>query len=375
MKKIGVTKMRILVSGFTPNYGGVESFIMNYYRIIKQLDPTFIIDLLAYTPEPAYCDEIRQMGGQVYSISSPKSQNHKSQLRQFFREHAHEYDVFWCNKCDLHDINFLREAKNFGIPKRILHAHNSRLNYEGLRNYYFGIQHMRHKGEVSHLATDFWTCSDWAAKWIFPSQVLNSQKVKFIPNAIRLESFTFNNEVRQAYRQQLALSGTVFGCVGRLNKIKNNSFALQVFYNIWKTNPDSNLLVVGTGELEEQLHMEANSLPCADRIFFLGMRHDVPQLLQAMDCYLMPSLFEGFPVATIEAQAAGLPVFAASDGITPQAQLTDLFHFLPLSIGPEGWAEQIMASDLTRKDRQQVLREKGFDIALAANHLLTELKK
>lgn len=366
--------MRVLVSGFTSNYGGVESFIMNYYRVIKQSNPPFTIDLLCYTSEPAYCDEIKRMGGQVYSIPSPKRQSHKLKLRQFFREHAHEYDVFWCNKCDLHDIDFLREAKNFGISKRILHAHSSGLNYEGLRNYYFGIQHMRHKGEASRLATDFWTCSDWAAKWIFTNRVLNRKKVQFIPNAIRLENFAFNDEVRHSYRQKLDLSGTVYGCVGRLNKIKNHSFALQVFYHIWKANPDSHLLVVGTGELEVQLHTQANNLPCADQIFFLGMRHDVPQLLQAMDCYLMPSLFEGFPVATIEAQAAGLPVFAASDGITPQAQLTDLFHFLPLSIGPEGWAKEISGTELKRNNRQSVLKNKGFDISSSAIDLLARME-
>lgn len=367
--------MRILVSGFTSNYGGVESFVMNYYRAIKQIDPTVTIDLLGYTPEPAYLDEIEQIGGRVYAVPSPKKRSHKQELRRFFREHAREYDVFWCNKCDLHDIDFLREAKRFGIPKRILHAHNSKLNYEGLRNYYFGMQHLRHKHEAFLLATDHWTCSDWAAKWIFPNQILKNQQVQFIPNAIKLKSFAFDEAARQNYRQQLALDGTVYGCVGRLNKIKNVAFAIQVFYQIWQKNHNSYLLIIGTGELEEQLREDAGKLPCGDRILFLGMRQDVPKLLQAMDCYLMPSLFEGFPVASIEAQAAGLTVFAASDGITPQAQLTDLFHFLPLSLGPEGWAKEIWATDLTRKDRKDVLREKGFDIQLAANDLLNRLKE
>lgn len=367
--------MRILVSGFTANYGGVESFVMNYYRAIRQIDPTVIVDLLGYTSKPAYRDEIEKMSGKIYAVSSPKKASHKFQLTQFFQEHAKEYDVFWCNKCDLHDIDFLRVAKQFGISKRILHAHSSRLTYKGIRNLSFGILHYLHRQAAAHLATDYWTCSDWSARWAFPKKIVESQHVQFVPNAIRLNDFAFDETIRKDYRQQLSLHGMVYGCVGRLNKIKNVTFVLQVFSRLWQSNHDSYLLVVGTGELENQLRVEAGKLPGGDQILFLGMRRDVPKLLQAMDCYLMPSLFEGFPVASIEAQAAGLPVFAASDGITPQAQLTDLFHFLPLSLGPEGWAKEILASDLTRKDRQDVLREKGFDIQLAANDLLNRLKE
>lgn len=359
--------MRILVTGFTANYGGVESLVMGYYREMRKSDNALVVDLLGYTDEPAYKEEIVQLGGKVYTVPSPKHVGHRKALKEFFRVHGGDYDALWCNKCDLHDIGYLRAARSY-IPKRILHAHSSRLNYDGLRMWLFGFLHRVHKAQASACATDLWACSDWAAEWMFPRHKYGD--VRFVPNAIRLETFAFDEEVRRAYRDRLGVSGNVYGCVGRLNENKNIAFALRAFQFLWECQRESYLLIAGTGELETALKAEAAVMPCKKNVIFLGMRQDVPQLLQAMDCLLMPSLFEGFPVASIEAQAAGLPVFAASDGMTPQAQLTDLFHFLPLSLGPEGWAERILAADLTRKDRQVGLREKGFDLCRAANKVL-----
>lgn len=362
--------MRILVTGFTSNYGGVESQVMGYYREMKKLDNTIVVDLLGYTDEPAYKEEIVQFGGAVYAVPSPKHAGHKKALKEFFSKQGADYDVLWCNKCDLHDIGYLRAARSY-IPKRILHSHSSKLNYDGLRMWLFGFLHRANKAQVSAYATELWACSDWAAEWMFPRRMLVD--VRFVPNAIRLDSFVFDLTVRQEYRERLGISGTAYGCVGRLNENKNIAFALRAFRYVWEQRKDSHLLIVGTGELETALKSEAAAMPCKNNVMFLGICQDVPQLLQAMDCLLMPSLFEGFPVASVEAQAAGLPVFAASDGITPQAQLTDLFHFLPLSLGPEGWAEEILRTDLIRKDRQDALREKGFDLCRAANDVIEML--
>lgn len=365
--------MKILLSGISQNYGGIESFAINYCREIKKLDPSFVVDLIGYTDEPAYKDAFLQMGGRVYQMPSPKSLDFKNKTSDFFALHSDEYSVFWCNKCDLHDIAFLRASR--GIPKRILHAHSSNISNKGVRSLIYYILHNLNKQLVENYCTDYWACSDWAAEWIFTKHVLSNKGVKYIPNAIQLSQFAFDNDNRKQIRHELGLTGTVFGSVGRLSCTKNPFFTLKAFECIRSKNPNAWLLFVGEGELEEAVRRQTHKIAGGDHVLFLGFRQDVSQLLQAMDCLLMPSLFEGFPVATIEAQAAGLPVFAASDGITPQAQLTDLFHFLPLSLGPEGWAEEILKTDLARKDRQDTLREKGFDISLAARQLLDELEQ
>ena len=364
--------MRVLVTGFTENYGGVEAFVMNYYRELKKIDPDFTIDVLCYTDNPAYKDDLQTMGGVVYSVPSRRRRGSRKAVRGFFQQHQNEYDVLWCNKCSLIDILVLKYSSN--IRKRILHAHSSRFVYEGIRKYLFGFLHHLNKVVVGRYVTDYWACSDTAANWLFPSSILKRGQIDYIPNAIDITAFTYNAKIRDEYREQLNLHGTVYGYIGRLNYNKNPIFAIETFDQLWQKDPNSFLLIVGDGELEQQVSKEISKLLCRQNVRVLGLRNDVPALLQSMDCCLVPSYYEGFPVITVEAQAAGLPVFAASNGITSQAKLTDLFHFLPLSLSPKGWAEEIRKVDLARKDRQNQLRNMGYDVSLAAQNLLTKMR-
>ena len=357
------------------NRGGLETFVINMYRSIDRTKIQFDF-LLTQISGGDYADEVKALGANVYAIS-PRNKGYRKyikDLNSFFKEH-HNYIAIHQHISSLTSIEPVRYAMKYKIPIRILHAHSSNISNEGARSLIYYILHNSNKQLVENYCTDYWACSDWAAEWIFTKHVLSNLGVKYIPNAIQLSQFAFDNDARRQIRNDFGLTGTVFGSVGRLSRTKNPLFALKTFECIRSKNPNSWLLFVGEGELEETVRRQTHQMSGGDHVLFLGFRQDVSQLLQAMDCLLMPSLFEGFPVASIEAQAAGLPVFAASDGITPQAQLTDLFHFLPLSLGPEGWAEKILKTDLTRKDRQDTLREKGFDISLAARQLLDELEQ
>lgn len=362
--------MRILITGFTENRGGIEKFVMNYIKAMKKNGFNFEFDILGYTPHPAFEEEIRRYGGEIYVVSSPRHPDSHKKLNEFFAKYAKSYDMLWCNKCDLANIDFLLAAKRYGIPKRILHSHSSSNMHQGVKGHIFELLHRIHRAEIDKLATEFWACSDLAAKWLFPKRVIAENRVRYIPNAINVSAFAFSQQERDAYRKQLGLGSAVtYGCVGRLSTVKNTAFAIGVFYELWQINSNSKLLIVGSGELESQLKEQAEKLLCSDHILFLGMRKDVPGLMQAMDCYLMPSLFEGFPVSAVEAQAAGLPVFAASDGITEQVKLTPLCHLLPLAVGVGKWAQEIQATDLTRKDYAESISEKGFDISVAAKRM------
>lgn len=365
------TEIRILVTGFTLNRGGVETFVMNYIKEIRKRDHHIYFDILGYEDHPAFEDEIRRNGGKIYRVPSPRYWNARKRMNDFFRHYAGQYHILWCNKCDLADISYLKKAKKYGIANRIIHSHSSSNMHSGMRRMLFAILHYINRKSIAKFATDFWACSDYAADWMFPEQLVKNGRVCYIPNAIEINQFIPNPAVRKKYREQLGIEGnTVFIFVGRLSSVKNPEFAIDLFSKIWDKNPKSALLIVGSGELQGCLKEKVDQEPYRANVYFLGLRNDVPKLLQAADCYLMPSLFEGFPVSSIEAQAAGLPVFAASDGITAQAQLTPLFHFLPLSAGPVKWAEEISKSDLSRKDYKNEICKKGFDIDSAAGKLL-----
>ena len=367
--------MRILITGFTRNRGGIETFAMNYIRAMRAVSKDIFFDLLGYEAQPAFAQELRQMGGQIFVLPSPRKAGAHQAMKDFFAVHADRYAALWCNKCDLADIGYLRMAARYGIPRRILHSHSSANMHSGLRRILYGSLHRLHKRPAARLATDLWACSDYAARWLFPAKAAESGRVEYIPNAVDLARFSLDLEARSRCRAQLGLGPetTAHLLVGRLSRVKNQAFALQVFDAVHKARPDSVLLLAGAGEMETELRRQAAGLSCAGAVRFLGMRSDVPQLLQAADSLWMPSLFEGFPVAAVEAQAAGLPVFAAQDGITRQVCLTEQFHFLPLSAGAGGWAEAILRDPLRRTDCTAALTEKGFALDTAARALYARL--
>ena len=365
--------MRVLATGFTDNIGGVESFIMNYYRNFTE--SSIVVDLLGYTDHPAFAQEIRDKGGKIYTIPSPGHRDSYAKLCQFMEEHAKDYAVIWCNKCELYNIDYLKAAKKYGIPKRIIHSHNSSNMYSGLRKIMVGTLHHINKKKIERYATDFWTCSDFAAKWLFPAKLLEEKDIVFIPNAIDSKQFRFEEEIRNVHREKLGASDQiVIGSVGRLTYQKNPGFMLEVFNEIYKMNKNTVLWIVGRGDLEEKMKEKASHLSCANAVKFLGVRMDVPQLMQAMDCMLLPSRFEGLPVVAVEAQATGLPVVAAKDGITPQTKLIKSFAFLSLHDSPEKWAYTTLELCTSqRENTNSTIKQKGFDITVAAKDVQNRL--
>ncbi|MFI3326550.1 MAG: glycosyltransferase [Clostridia bacterium] len=361
--------MRILVTGFTANYGGVEAFLMNYYRAMKKLDSTVVIDIISTAKEPAFKDELIQMGGQVHLISRAREKSKvKKELSHIMNEN--KYDVLWCNKCDLSDITYLEEAYKNKIPKRILHSHNSDNLYTGMRSKIVKIMHDLNKKKAMKCATEYWACSDYAANWMFNKDT----KYTFVPNAVNAEKLRFNNEKREQYRADLGLKDKlVVGCVARISFQKNPEFIVDIFNEIHKSNENSVLLWAGTGELQEQIETKIKEYNIEKSVVFLGMRQDVSNLMQAMDCLLLPSRFEGLPVVAIEAQSAGLQVFASSEGISKQTKITESLKFLSLSQTAKQWTDEILKTDLTHKDTTEQIIKSGFEINSAAQNSLKKL--
>ena len=365
--------MKILVTGFTAHLGGVENFIMNYYREMQKIDANIVIDILVTTPNPVFKEEIIQRGGQVFVVPQTRNLKAKSLIMNFFKEHARDYDALWCNKCELFNINYLIGAKKYGMKKIILHSHSSSNMHTGLRGYVVELLHRKNRRNITKYVTDYWACSDYAAKWMFPKSVLKD--VIYIPNAINTEKFQFNETVRKEVREKLGIDDNLlFGFIGSLYHVKNPFFAIEVFQQYYKKNENARLLIIGSGHLEKEIKEKVNDLECKNAITFLGVRKDIPRIMQGLDVLLLPSFVEGFPVVAVEAQAAGLPVFVSEDGITKQVKLTDGIKFLPLSLGEKQWADIINHTDLTRYDGSKQLKEQGFDIKIAAKQVLNQFR-
>lgn len=258
----------------------------------------------------------------------------------------------------------------------IAHSHNS--STPGLlRN----ILHRLNKPRILHYATDFFACSKVAGKWLFDEKTMQSDRFHIIHNALHVEKFFYNETTRQKIREELGVENRfVVGHVGRFEEQKNHEFLIDIFNEIAKEREDAVLLLIGDGELKEQITAKVQEYAIENQVQFLGVRKDIPQLWNAMDVFVFPSLFEGLPLVALEAQASGVCSVMA-DTISKEVKITDAVTFLPLAHNEKEWKECILEpGDAGRTEVQNtIIKEQfqgaGYDIMTAGKQLLEYYKK
>lgn len=341
--------------------GGAETMVMNYYRHIDRTKVQF--DFLIHRERPgAYEDEIRSLGGRIYRMCPVYPQNfvqYKQDIRAFFQEHP-EYRIVHSHMSELGYFT-LREAARQGVPVRICHAHNAPCGFDMkmiMRTYF--------KKRMMPYLTHLFMCGVESGRWLYGRR--NESRFIMLSNAIDAAAYTCDPAKRAKMQQQLGLAGElVIGHVGRFNPQKNHPFLLAIFAALLKKEPNAILLLVGGGEDMPRMQAKARELGIADHVRFLGVRSDVADLMQAMDVFAFPSLYEGLPVTMVEAQASGLPCII-SDKVPPECILTEgLVDVMPLSAGAEAWADAILEKrDTPRADRRAEIAAHGFDITTEA---------
>lgn len=348
--------IRVLQVATYMGRGGLESMIMNYYRHIDREKVQF--DFLVHRQErAAFDDEIESLGGRIYRLPRlvPWNKGYLSALDRFFVEHP-GYKIVHVHQDCLSSV-ILNAAARHDIPVRIAHSHSSSQD----KNLKYLIK-LWYKRSIPKYATNLFACGEDAGDWMFcgaPFQIIN--------NAIDVAAYAYNPTKRQEMRRQLGLENEfTVGHVGRFNQPKNHLFLLDIFAALLQREPNAVLLLVGGGEDMLKIQAKAQMLGIAERVRFLGVRSDVANLMQAMDVFVFPSLYEGLGIVLIEAQAAGLPC-VVSDTIPQEAYLTDLVTAEKLSSSVEKWAEKILKKrDFPRTDRRDEIAAHGFDITTEA---------
>lgn len=338
------------------NRGGLETMIMNYYRNVDRSKVQF--DFLTHRPDGEkkdYDDEIIELGGKIFHISrlNPFSLSYKNQLKKFFKEHG-EYKIIHVHQDCLSGI-VLKIAKQCNIPVRIAHCHSSNQDF----NLKYIIK-LFFKGTIKKYATDMFACGEVAGRWMFGKKT----QFKVISNAIDVENYRFDPLKRSNIRNKLKISKStlVIGLVARFSIVKNQFFLLKIFDSIHRNNPDSKVIFVGNGDTLNEVKQLALEKGLEEDVLFLGLRTDVPDLLQAFDFFVMPSLYEGLPVSIVEAQAAGLKCFI-SDKVPLDCAITNLVKQISLSEDSEVWADCICSEfPYERMETNSILIDKGFDI-------------
>ena len=350
--------IRILQFIGSLNSGGSQSMIMNIYRNIdrNKIQFDFIVDR---KDELLYKDEIEQLGGKVYIFNYHFTVlnyfRYKKQWNKFFAEHK-EYKTIHCHVRSVASI-VLKIAKKNGL-KTICHSHSTSNG-----NGFSSLIKKELQKNIPKYSDYLFACSNESAIWLYGDENTKSNRCYIINNAIDSIKFVYNSKIRNQVRNKLDLDNKiVLGIVGRLEEVKNHKFAIQVLNELIKCNNNYYLLVIGTGNLKEELIKQINKDRLSNNVIFLENRNDVNELLQAMDIYIMPSLWEGLPLSLVEAQAASLPCVISSnvlDGII----IDDLVKKISLESIDE-WVDFIKNIDLTKErvNQYQNVVDSGFDI-------------
>lgn len=350
--------MKVLIYGMSGLHGGVESFIHNYSsNFSSEVQVDYISD---YATIP-FEEEFKQAGSKIFSLPSRRKHylQYKKALNSIFDNN--QYDVVWANVCSLSSIDVLAVAKKHNVKKRIVHSHNS-LNMSG---FVTNTLHEFNKKRISNIATDFWACSTHAGEWMFPETI---DDVKVINNAIDTKLFSINEETRIKTRKELGLDDNfVIGHVGRYHFQKNHELLINIFNEILLLKPNAKLVLVGSGELENDVREQVQSLGIEEYVLMLGQRSDIPDLLQAFDVFLLPSRFEGLPFVLVEAQATGLVSFTSKDVVSAESKISDLLHFVELTESPKAWANEVISKYEPRHNTTQDVIDAGFDIGTEAS--------
>ena len=207
-------------------------------------------------------------------------------------------------------------------------------------------------------------CTEKSATWLFGRKALKQKNCIIFKNAIDLERFKYNENVRKQYRTKLLLRDNQLAVchVGNYTAAKNHEFLLEVISKLTKFR-DCVLILVGEGDKNrtDRLKEQIDKLGIRDNVIIAGSRSDVAEILCASDVFTFPSIWEGFGIAALEAQANGLHTFV-SDRVPKEIAASKLVHFLPIDKGSEAWVDSLREFQYRREEVSDILRESGYDI-------------
>ena len=340
---------------------GVTAVAMNYFRNIDT-NRVQIDFLVLEDSEKAIVDEITQAGSNVYFMPRLSLKNIKEFIdfyNTFFKIH-NDYKIVHSHFNQIDSIVF-PIAKKHGVKHCISHSHNTKYSdyrIRAIRNWAMCIP-------LKYLADTWAACGIKAGEFLYGKNFMKSKKHLVINNAIDTEKFKYCVGTRKKIRQEYGITNEfIIGNVGSLKIQKNQQYLINVFSDLKKKHLSDwhyKLMIVGDGDLKDELHKLAIDLGVADDTIFTGSKSNVNELLQAMDVFVLPSLYEGLPVIGIEAQASGIPCLF-SDTITTEVNICNT-RFFKLNENKKEWILGIEeAEKFVREDSSELIRTKGFCI-------------
>lgn len=349
---VNIAMIRVLHIMSSLFVGGTEQYVMNCFRAINQELIKFDFCILNETIGK-YETEVMKKGAAIYHLI-PFSRNPIKNLLQYKSLIKKEkYDVIEIHSSTSTRYFYAYIAKKYRVKKVIYHAHNTSDTPASLVERYCSSRIPRYCNQLI-------ACSKKAGDYIYRGNT----EFHIIKNAVDLKKYAYSQTIREEKREELGIEKTTLaiGAVGRLNRQKNLLFLIEVLEDILKSREDCRLLLIGDGELRKEIEEVAKEKGIDRKILITGMVEDVHKYMQALDVFVMPSLYEGLPFAGIEAQAAGLPCIF-SDTITEELHIAPNIIFLPIDKGTPLWKKAILEMEkIGRADAMRELIQSGYDL-------------
>lgn len=350
--------------------GGAEAVVYNYYQHIDRNKIHFDIVALYDDQEQFLALKFQSLGANIFYLSHNPIKR-LIEVNDIIK--AGNYDIVHSH-CEFLSEFYLLIARFNGVRVRIMHSHIANSNVSKVKKLYRPVGRFLAKRS----ATAFFACGKKAAISLWGQKYYEKGKCYIVNNAVELERFCFSSDKRNKLRESMGWSDKhVLVNVGRLNFQKNHKFLIYLFSRYSKYDEKAILVLIGDGELKDFVKSEADRLGLSDKIVMLGNRRDVPDLLNACDCFILPSLFEGLPVVAIESQANGLPIIMA-DTITKECNITNIVQYQSLFSPINVWIaciKSMLHKKTDRRNYNEFVGKAGYDIKKEACHLLNKYEE
>ena len=350
---------------------GISMFVLNNHKLFGHDGMRYhLIYSSIHSPEDGvkgYVDGFCKDGDKAAFI--PKKGGVLNYARNLYHYLKHEHiDVMHVHGSSAAILIEMVVAKCAGVRKIVTHSHSTQGNHNTI--------HKILRPMVNVLADEKLACGKLAGKWMYGAR----HSFTVIPNCIDTDKYRYNPAVRDEVRRELRIGEDtiVIGHVGAFTAVKNQVFLVRLLHGLFsKGRTEFKLILIGRGTMMNDVRIEAERLGVAKNVIFTGQRQDIPQLMMAMDVFCLPSLYEGFPIVAVEAQAAGLPLFVSST-VSREISITPLVRYIPIDKGTELWEEAVLdvVKDKTNRDvYAQKVEKAGYDIRMSAFELEAIYKK
>lgn len=339
--------------------GGIENFVMNYYRHIDRDKIQF--DFLVHEiKEKNFLEEVESLGGTVYLFPKFTIANLSKILNALYKFYIlhDEYKILHCHMANAALFHFFY-SEYVSNKTKILHSHQPLGSDKFINN----IRNSLLLSIGNRMCDVRFAGSIDSGRFLF-----KDKHFTIIKNAVDADYYQNSRKKRTIVRRRLNLEEKfVVGHIGRFAPVKNHLFILDIIQMLKRVKPNVLLILVGEGETKNCIKQKVIEKNLQNNVIFVNTCQNVGEYYAAFDLFLLPSLFEGFGLVAIEAQYVGVPVLASLNRVPEESRISNYIEYIPLEAGTEKWVERIL--EISNKQDPIIYTCNDYDIKHQAVNL------